>query len=71
MYSLAQHYLSYRAEGGWWDHLWAPLNDHRPVFLWLLIAFDIEMFSGVSYPFIVTATIRAHRNGVGAAVTLL
>lgn len=66
MYSLVQHYLSYRGEGGWWNYLWAPLNEYRPVFLRLLIAFDIEMFSSVSYPFIVTATI-AH---MGAAVTL-
>ena len=57
MYSLVQHYLSYRAEGGWWDYLWAPHNEHRPVFLRLLTAFDIEMFSGVSYPFVVTATV--------------
>ena len=78
MYSLVQHYLSYRADGGWWDYLWVPHNEHRPVFLRLLTAFDIEMFSGVSYPFVVTATIahmgtawllwRECRTGVGGSL---
>jgi len=57
MYLVVQHYLSYRAEGGWWTYLWAAHNEHRPVFLRLLTAFDIEIFSGVSYPFVVTAAI--------------
>lgn len=57
MYSVVQNYLSYRAEGGWWDYIWASHNEHRPVFLRLLTAFDIEMFSGVAYPFVVTAAI--------------
>ena len=57
MYSVVQHYLSYRTEGGWWEYLWAAHNEHRPVFLRLLTAFDIEVFSGVSYPFVVTAAI--------------
>jgi hypothetical protein len=57
MYSVVLHYLSYRAAGGWWDYLWAAHNEHRPVFLRLLTAFDLEMFSGVSYPFVVTAAI--------------
>ena len=57
MYSVVQHYLSYRDDGGWWAYLWAAHNEHRPVFLRLLTAFDIEVFSGVSYPFVVTAAI--------------
>ena len=63
MYSVVQHYLSYRADGGWWDYVWAAHNEHRPIFLRLLAAFDIEVFSGVSYPFVVVSAI-AH---VGAA----
>jgi hypothetical protein len=57
MYSLVQHYLDLSAQGGLWGYLWAPHNEHRPVFLRLLTAFDIEAFSGVSYPFVVTAMI--------------
>ena len=57
MYSVVLHYLAYRADGGLLDYLWASHNEHRPVFLRLLTAFDIEMFSGVSYPFVVTAAI--------------
>ena len=57
MYSVVQHYLSYRVDGGWWEYLWAAHNEHRPVFLRILTAFDIEVFSGVSYPFVITAAI--------------
>jgi len=57
MVSVVLHYLSYRADGGWWEYLWGAHNEHRPVFLRLLTAFDIEVFSGVSYPFVVTAAI--------------
>jgi len=63
MYSVVQHYLSYRIDGGWWSYLWAAHNEHRPIFLRLLTALDIEVFSGVSYPFVVASAI-AH---VGAA----
>ena len=59
MYSLVQNYLGYRADGGLWDYLWQPHNEHRPVFLRLLTALDIEMFAGVSYPF-VAVTLIAH-----------
>lgn len=59
MYSLVQYYLGYRVDGEVWEYLWAPHNEHRPVFLRLLTAFDIEMFSDVSYPFVV-ATLVAH-----------
>jgi hypothetical protein len=57
MYSVVLHYLTYRTEGGWWGYLWASHNEHRPFLLRLLTAFDIEMFSGVSYPFVLTAGI--------------
>jgi hypothetical protein len=53
MYSLVQQHLTVRDEGGWWAYLWAPHNEHRLVFLRLLLAFDISVFSGISYPFIV------------------
>ena len=56
MYSWVLHYLDYRRDGGWWAYLWAPHDVHRPVWIRLLTAFDIEVFSGVSYPFIVFAT---------------
>ena len=81
MYSWVLNYLSYRADGGWWDYLWAPHNEHRPVILRLLTAFDIEVFSGVSYPFAVTAAVahvgtawllwRECRTGVGGALGLV
>ncbi|MDA1184343.1 MAG: hypothetical protein O2930_06835 [Acidobacteria bacterium] len=57
MYSVVQQYLSYRTDGGWWSYLWTPHAEHRPVFLRLLAAFDIEVFSGVSYPFVVASAI--------------
>jgi hypothetical protein len=56
MYSWVLHYLDYRRDGGWWAYLWAPHDVHRPVWIRLLTAFDIEVFSGTSYPFIVFAT---------------
>lgn len=56
MYSWVLHYLDYRRDGGWWAYLWAPHDVHRPVLIRLLTAFDIEVFSGVSYPFVVFAT---------------
>lgn len=56
MYSWVLHYLDYRRDGGWWAYLWAPHDVHRPVWIRLLTAFDIEVFSGVSYPFVVFAT---------------
>jgi hypothetical protein len=57
MFSYVLHYLEYRANGGWWAYLWAAHGgQHRPVWIRLLTAFDIEAFSGVAYPFIVTAT---------------
>ena len=57
MYSVVQHYLSYRADGGWWAYLWTAHNEHRPVFLRLLVSLDIEVFAGVSYPFVVASAI--------------
>ena len=57
MYSWVLHYLDYRASGGWWAYLWAPHDVHRPVWIRLLTAFDIEAFGGVSYPFIIPTTI--------------
>ena len=56
MYSWVLHYLDYRAQGGWWAYVWGSHDVHRPVFIRLLTAFDIEAFSGVSYPFIVFTT---------------
>jgi hypothetical protein len=56
MYSWVLHYLDYRAQGGWWAYVWGSHDVHRPVFIRLLTAFDIEAFSGASYPFIVFTT---------------
>jgi hypothetical protein len=56
MYSYVLHYLDYRANGGWWTYLWQPHDLHRPVWSRLLTAFDIQAFSGVSYPFIISST---------------
>jgi hypothetical protein len=56
MYSWVLHYLDYRADGGWWAYLWASHDVHRPVFIRLLTAFDIEAFAGASYPFVVVTT---------------
>jgi hypothetical protein len=57
MYSWVLHYLDYRAQGGWWAYVWGSHDVHRPVLIRLLTAFDIEAFSGVSYPFIVFTTV--------------
>ena len=57
MYSWVLHYLDFRAQGDWWGYLWAPHDVHRPVWIRLLTAIDIEGFRGVSYPFIVSTTI--------------
>lgn len=56
MYSWVLHYLDYRAQGGWWAYVWGSHDVHRPVFIRLLTAFDIEVFSGASYPFIAFTT---------------
>jgi hypothetical protein len=56
MYSWVLHYLDYRTHGGWWAYVWGSHDVHRPVLIRLLTAFDIEAFSGVSYPFIVFTT---------------
>jgi len=57
MYSWVLHYLDYQAgDSGWWAYLWASHDVHRPVWIRLLTAFDIHVFGGVSYPFIVVAT---------------
>lgn len=57
MYSWILHYLDYRADGGWWSYLWAQHDVHRPVWIRLLTAIDVEAFGGVSYPFIVVTTV--------------
>ena len=56
MYSWVAEYLDYRRHGAWWAYLWQPHDVHRPVWIRLLTAFDIDMFGGVSYPFIVFTT---------------
>lgn len=59
MYSWVLHYLDFRASGGWWSYLWASHDVHRPVWIRLLTALDIEAFHGVSYPFI-AFTVAGH-----------
>ena len=56
MFSWVLHYLDYRRDGGWWNYVWASHDIHRPVWIRLLTAFDIEAFAGVAYPFIVFTT---------------
>jgi hypothetical protein len=75
MYSWVLHYLDFRANGEWWSYLWAAHDVHRPVWIRLLTALDVEAFHGVSYPFIVftaaghliTATLlwRETESGIG------
>jgi hypothetical protein len=57
MYSWVLHYLDFRAHGDWWSYLWSSHDVHRPVWIRLLTALDIEWFRGVSYPFIVSTTV--------------
>ena len=56
MFSWVLHYLDYRRDGGWWSYVWASHDVHRPVWIRLITAFDIEVFAGVTYPFIVFTT---------------
>lgn len=55
MYSYIVRYLQVREDGGWLAYLWDPHVQHRHIWMRLLTALDIEAFSGVAYPFIVTA----------------
>lgn len=55
MYSHVLRYLRFREDAAWWAYLWEPHVQHRHVWMRLLTAFDIEVFSGVAYPFIVAA----------------
>lgn len=55
MYSHVLRYLQFRENGAWWSYLWEPHVQHRQVWMRLLTAFDVEVFNGAAYPFIVTA----------------
>jgi hypothetical protein len=55
MYSYILRYLQYREDGALWAYLWEPHVQHRQVWMRLLTAFDIELFAGIAYPFIVFA----------------
>jgi hypothetical protein len=56
MYSYLLRYLQYRQDGHFWAFLWSPYNQHRLIWIRLLTAFDVRVFGGVAYPFIVFAT---------------
>lgn len=56
MFSWVLRYLDYLRDGGWWNYVWASHDIHRPVWIRLITAFDIEAFAGVAYPFIVFTT---------------
>lgn len=56
MYSHVLRYLRFREDGAWWTYLWDPHVQHHQVWMRLLTAFDVESFSGVAYPFVVTST---------------
>jgi hypothetical protein len=53
MYSFVMRYLQYRQDGHLWAFLWSPHNQHRIIWARLLTAFDVRVFGGVAYPFIV------------------
>lgn len=55
MYSHVLRYLQFRDDGAWWAYLWEPHVQHRQLWMRLLTAFDIEVYSGVAYPFVVTS----------------
>ena len=55
MYSHVLRYLRFRDDAAWWAYLWEPHVQHRHVWMRLLTAFDVEVFSGVAYPFIVAS----------------
>ena len=56
MYTHIVRYLQYQQDGNWWSYFWEPHVQHRHVWMRLLTAFDVEVFAGVAYPFIVVAT---------------
>jgi hypothetical protein len=56
MYSLIMRFLQFKADGNWWSYFWEPHVQHRLIWMKLLAAVDVEVFSGTSYPFIVFTT---------------
>jgi hypothetical protein len=57
MYTLLVRYLQYQADGRWWTYVWAPRVQHHLVWMRLLTALDVELFSGAAYSFIVVTAI--------------
>jgi hypothetical protein len=55
MYAHVMRYLQFRADHAWWPYLWEPHVQHRHLWMRLLTAFDIEVFAGIGYPFVVAA----------------
>ena len=55
MYAHVLRYLDFREGGTWWAYLWEPHVQHRHVWIRLLTALDVEAFSGVALPFIVSS----------------
>ena len=50
------HYFDLQEHGDWLRFLWMPHAWHRPIWIRLLTAADIWLFSGAIYPFIVVTT---------------
>ena len=57
MYWYVVRYLQFREDGEWWSYVWAPHVQHHPVWTRLLIALDVEAFSGAVYPIVAFAVI--------------
>jgi len=45
-------YDQYWQAGDWWNYLWLPHNEHRPIWSLLLVLADIEWCRGTTLPFI-------------------
>ena len=45
-------YDQYWRAGDWWNYLWLPHNEHRPIWSLLLVLADIEWCRGTTLPFI-------------------
>jgi hypothetical protein len=56
MLGYISDFLRYRQTGDFGHYLWMPHTQHRLIWTRLITAFDIDVFHGVAYPFMVVAT---------------
>ena len=56
MLDYIDDYLAFRRNGDFWTYLWSPHTQHRLIWTRLVAAIDIDLFNGITYPFVVTST---------------